>query len=73
MRHDGVSFLFVIGKPILVPRIELVESHFRFTWLFFGLWILSFDMEVMFEKLVKVIEEKKKERRGVRCHTQNGR
>lgn len=61
MRHDGISFLFVIGKPIWIPKIELVESHFRITWLFFGLWILSFDMEVMFEKLVKAIEEKMKD------------
>lgn len=61
MRHDGVSFLFVIGNPIWIPKIELVESHFRFTGLFFGLWIFSFDMEVMFVNLVKAIEEKKKD------------
>ena len=61
MRHDGVSFLFVIGKPIWIPKIELVESHFRFTWLIFGLWIFSFDMEIMFKKLAKAIEEKKRD------------
>lgn len=59
MRHDGVSFLFVIGKPIWIPKIELVESHFRVTWLFFGLWIFSFDMEVMFVKVEKALNKGK--------------
>ena len=58
MEHDGISFLFVVGKPILRPRIELVSTHFRFSWLFFGIWVFSFDMETFFKIVLNKIDNK---------------
>ena len=64
MKHDGISFMIAIGKPILRPRIELTQTHLRLSWLFFGFWIFSFDMESFFRIVLNLLRKENKTSEG---------
>jgi len=55
-----MSFLFCIGKPVLL-KFEFKKTHIRLSVGWFGLWLLFFDLEKFFSEVQTIVNEQREE------------
>lgn len=53
---SGFTFLFVIGKPCW-PRLEITKGFFRLVIGPFGLWLMLYDLDLVFGRVIHRLEK----------------
>jgi len=55
---NGISFAITFfWKPFFIPRIHINKTHIRFSFLFFGIWILFLDLEKFFFDMSYILKK----------------